>query len=232
MIPVLIWEPEALQAVYLQHLFKQAGFAPQTFELFKAFRQMAERCQHQPLVMILSQDSDQERSLRQCARLRSHFPLATLMVISHRQDQASSFAALQAGADDFLAKPLNAEELIVRTRAHLRRSQEILAAYLLAQPASPQVFGPLSLNPAARELEWAQGSLVLSELEFKLLHCLGTHAHRFLTREQLIQRLWATPQSPATRKIDNLILSLRKKLPATQARIESRYGEGYRLTWS
>lgn len=224
--PVLIWEPDVLQATYLSHLFSQAGFKAQAFIPFNDFKKSLAAQLPQPLIVILAQDSDEARSLNRCRRLRQQFPLVTLIVISHRQSLESCLAAFKAGADDYLSKPLNPEELIVRAKAHLERSREILSTYL--HKAVAERFGELTLLPESRTLLWREQSLSFSALEFKLLHGLCACAPGCISREQVALRLWQVPLAPGSRKIDNLILGLRKKLPEA-LRIDSAYGQGYRL---
>jgi two-component system response regulator CiaR len=117
--------------------------------------------------------------------------------------------------------------LLTRAQAHLQRTREILAAGHVAK-AAPLQLGDLSLSLPGRKASYQGQPLELKGREFELLHYLCQHAGRFLSREQIARRLWTSQLAPGSRKVDNLVLRLRKQLPA-ELQIRSRYGNGYCL---
>lgn len=224
MTAVLIWEPDAPQADVLAHLYTEAGFEAQIFGGYRTFQQAASSYQAEPCLIVFALGSDPVKGLNQVQRLRKRLPLASLIVLSEHQQEKLYRAVFAAGADDFLIKPFDPQELLARSQAHLQRSGEILGAYLLTQTSDCLSLGNLSLNASSREAQIDGKVMKLSESEFKLLHLLCSHSGQYLSRAQLSRRLWQ--QAPPARKVDNLVLALRKKLPES-IMLESRYGQGY-----
>ncbi|PKL75781.1 MAG: hypothetical protein CVV27_13630 [Candidatus Melainabacteria bacterium HGW-Melainabacteria-1] len=227
MSTALIWEPDPLQAAYLVHIFTEAGFTARGFSRYRSFQQALAAYPQAPLLALYALDQELDKGLARCARLRQRYPLLCLILLSRHQDQAHCLAAFAAGADDFLVKPFAPAELLARARAHLQRSAEILAAWRI--PAAETLnFGGMSLDLARQEALFQGRRLSLKGHEFELLHCLCQHAGQYLSREQIARRIWDKPLAPGSRKVDNLILRLRKALPP-MLQINSAYGKGYQL---
>ncbi len=226
MTSVLIWDPDPLSAAYLVHIYSEAGLRPRRFTGYRTFQQAQAEHRTESCLVVFALGSDALKNLAQIQRLRKNLPLASIIILSHHQEQAVCLSAFAAGADDYLIKPFAHQELLARSLAHVKRSAEILAAYLLTQHSVTLTLGPLNLNAIQREALIEGQSLRLSESEFKLLHLLVSHQGQYLSRAQLSRRLWQGNTPP--RKIDNLVLALRKKLPSSLL-IESRYGQGYTI---
>ena len=170
-----------------------------------------------------------EDGLTLCRELRTHSQLPVIMLTARGED-VDRIVGLEIGADDYLPKPFNPRELLVRIRAVLRR-----AAHAPRDP-NPQVvrsfsFAGWSLDTTRRTLTDAQGREVpLSGAEYRLLAVLLSAGNRVLSRAQLTELLRGREADPFDRSIDVRVSRLRQIL-GDDARapqiIKTVYGEGY-----
>jgi DNA-binding response OmpR family regulator len=164
--------------------------------------------------------------LEVCRRLRATPGLATLPVImlTARGDDVDKIIGLELGADDYLAKPFNARELLARIRAVLRRGRGAASARLR--------LGRLEIDFDAREVTVAGQRKVLTSYEFDLLAALARAAGRVLSREQLLDALKGGQYESFDRSIDVHVSKLRAKLeadPKAPRLIKTVRGVGYVL---
>ena len=163
-----------------------------------------------------------------CSRAReiSNVPIIMLTAKTATEDR---IAGLDQGADDYLAKPFEPEELLARIRAQLRRSN--LAGDGLQRDKPIQV-GDLRLEPASHEV-WLRGEQVgLTRLEFNLLYCMAQRAGKVLTREDILRLVWGENEAIDLRGIDAHIRRLRAKVeddPDEPKRIQTVHGVGYKM---
>jgi two-component system phosphate regulon response regulator PhoB len=148
-----------------------------------------------------------------------------IIMLTARAGEADKIAGLDAGADDYLAKPFSTNELMARIRAVLRRKAPE------ALDAAVEVAG-LRLDPATRRVMCGGKELKLGPTEFRLLHFLMTHPERVHSRAQLLDRVWGDHVFIEERTVDVHVKRLREALaPAQRAQmIETSRGAGYRLT--
>lgn len=153
-----------------------------------------------------------EDGLSLCKRVRSisHIPIIMLTAVTETTDR---IVGLELGADDYLAKPFDARELLARIRALLRRATR---PTLSAGEHHPSLlFGNWRLNLAKRELRSPNMTLVpLSSGEFELLLAFLEHPQRLLTREQLIDYARGSGHEVFDRSIDVQISRIRRKIEA------------------
>jgi len=148
-----------------------------------------------------------------------------IIMLTARADEADKIAGLDAGADDYLAKPFSTNELMARIRAVLRRkAPEALD--------SAVDVGGLRLDPSTRRVTRGEVELKLGPTEFRLLHFLMTHPERVHSRAQLLDRVWGDHVFIEERTVDVHVKRLREALsPAHCAQmVETVRGAGYRLT--
>lgn len=157
------------------------------------------------------------------ARLRAQGCDALILVVSALGRAENRIEGLDRGADDYLAKPFDGEELRARIRALLRRREAG------ATDNDMMVFGDLQIRLKARTLHVGQVHVALSPREFDLVSYLGRNAGQIVTRMQLLENVWNLHFDPQTNVVDVHIGRLRRKLEAAAARswIETRRGEGY-----
>jgi two-component system KDP operon response regulator KdpE len=152
---------------------------------------------------------------------------APIIVLSARSGEADKIAALDAGADDYLAKPFGAGELLARIRAQLRR-------HLQRTPAGAAAidFGELHIDLTRRVVERQGQPLHLTPIEYKLLTCLATQPDRVLTHQQLLKAVWGPGHAQDTHYVRVHMANLRKKIeadPSMPKHLLTEAGIGYRF---
>jgi two-component system response regulator CpxR len=157
-------------------------------------------------------------------RLRQRTMVPVIMLTA-RNDESDRIAGLDAGADDYIAKPLRPHELLARVRAVLRRT----AKRPLAMESVIAV-GDIELKPRAREV-WMDGALVeMTSFEFDILDVLMRAAGRVVSRDELAAVLYHREATPYERSIDVHISHLRRKLEkGSSTLIRSVRGIGYQF---
>jgi two-component system phosphate regulon response regulator PhoB len=146
-----------------------------------------------------------------------------LIMLTARGDEADRVAGLDAGADDYIAKPFSTKELLARVRAVLRRHSP-------EQSGEAIVIAGLRLDSATHRVSFADQPLKLGPTEFKLLHYLMGHAERVHSRGQLLDKVWGDHVYIEERTVDVHVKRLREALGAAGTMVETVRGAGYRLT--
>jgi len=127
-----------------------------------------------------------------------------VLILTARDTTADKVAGLDAGADDYLLKPFELEELRARLRALLRRASGAAAPLLC--------HGALALDPAARRVTLADAPIALSAREYALLHDLITHKGHIRSRQELESSLYAWGEEVESNTVEVYIHHLRKKI--------------------
>jgi DNA-binding response OmpR family regulator len=147
-----------------------------------------------------------------------------VLMLTARDTVADKILGLDAGADDYVTKPFDLEELMARVRALLRRGS--------ANSALSLSWGQLQLNPSTHEATYADQPLSLTPKEYALLELLVASGRRILSRSGIIEKLWPIGDTPAEETVTSHMRGLRHKLKALGAAddfIETVHGLGYRL---
>ena len=147
-----------------------------------------------------------------------------IIMLTARGDEMDRVAGLDAGADDYMAKPFSTKELLARVRAVLRRRAP-------EQTGEAVSVGGLLLDASTYRVSFNGQMLKLGPTEFKLLHHLMTHAERVHSRSQLLDKVWGDHVFIEERTVDVHVKRLREALGSgAGAMIETVRGAGYRLT--
>ena len=152
---------------------------------------------------------------------------APVIVLSARSGEDDKIAALDAGADDYLAKPFGGGELLARIRAQLRR-------HLQQTPSGATAieFGEVRIDLPRRVVEQRGTPLHLTPIEYKLLTCLATQPDRVITHQQLLKAVWGPGHAQDTHYVRVHMANLRKKIeadPSMPKHLLTEAGIGYRF---
>ena len=165
-----------------------------------------------------------------CRQLRASNPTAVLVILTARTDEMDVVVGLEAGADDYLTKPVRLAELLARVRAHLRR---VSPAAPGAQPMMLAV-GDLLVDTGSRRASVAGTEMPLRAKEFDLLARLAAAPEVAISRETLMAQVWDENWFGPTKTLDVHVAVLRRKLAGmaqlgSVPRITTLRGHGYRL---
>jgi DNA-binding response OmpR family regulator len=160
-----------------------------------------------------------------CRQLRQSGYQMLILLLTAKDTRTDKVIGLDAGADDYVVKPFDFQELSARIRALLRRGNTSLPPVL--------EWGSLRLDPSTCEVTYADISLNLTAKEFSLLDLFLRNNQRIFSRSAIVDQLWSAEKDPPEENtIKSHIKSLRQKLKAAGANydfIETVYGMGYRL---
>ena len=167
-----------------------------------------------------------------CRTLRERGNTTPVLFLTARGDPADRVRGLEAGGDDYLAKPFHLQEFLLRVRAILRRWDWYRSASATAATAT-LCFGGNEVDfRAFRAHSWNGESQELTEKEAMILKVLAEHAGQIVSREDLLERVWGYDVFPSTRTVDNFILRLRKRFekdPTNPQYFLTVWGVGYRF---
>ncbi|WP_116209538.1 response regulator transcription factor [Streptomyces olivoreticuli] len=139
-----------------------------------------------------------------CRMLRRRGDRLPVLVLTARHEVGDRVAGLDAGADDYLAKPFATEELFARIRALLRRTEP-------PEDSGALTVGDLTLDPASRQAFRGERQLDLTKTEFDVLELLLCHPGVVLSRSQMYERIWGFDFDTTSRSLDVYIGYLRQK---------------------
>ena len=167
-----------------------------------------------------------------CRTLREEGNTTPVLFLTARGDPADRIRGLEAGGDDYLAKPFHLQEFLLRVRAILKRWDWYRKASATAATAV-LCFGGNEVDfRAFRARAWNGEAQELTEKEAMILKVLAEHAGEIVSREDLLERVWGYDVFPSTRTVDNFILRLRKRFerdPANPRHFLTVWGVGYRF---
>ena len=180
--------------------------------------------QHRPALVILDLGLPDLSGQEVLRRLRE-WSNAPVIVLSVRDDEKGKVAALDAGADDYVTKPFNTDELLARLRVALRRSSKTEEAAVVHAKN-------LVVDLATRRVSVSGKEVKLSKIEYDLLRLLARHAGKVLTHRQILREVWGPGHENDTHYLRVYIAHLREKLetnPESPELIQTELGVGYRF---
>lgn len=231
---ILIVEDTSDTAAAIQAVVEREGF--QTVVCGTASEALAAFATMKPVAVILDWTLPDEPGTEVCRKLRARDQAVVIMFASGRDDETSIARGLDAGADDFIAKPLRPAELIARLESHIRRAEAIRS--LVAKPADAAVaaaparkFGDVEVDLGARTVLVKDKAVSLGPMEFRLLEYLVRNAGVAVSRDQIMSEVYGYDADIGTERVDLLIKRLRAKIHdhAEGGLISAVPGYGYRL---
>jgi len=166
-----------------------------------------------------------------CETVRLSNPDIPILILSARNSSSDRILGLKKGADDYLTKPFNLEELLLRVNKLIQKSERISSRQPLADVYS---FGKNSIDFKASEATGKDGDkITLTRKEILLLKLLIENKNEVVTREKILQAVWGYNVYPTTRTIDNFILNFRKYFEEDSRNpryFHSVRGVGYKFT--
>jgi len=158
-----------------------------------------------------------------CRQRRKQGDRTPILLLTARDASPDKVAGLDAGADDYLVKPFNLDELLARIRALLRRVRDARTPII--------EWGALQLDPSNCQVTYSGRLLKLTAKEYELLELFLRNPHRIFSQSALLDRLWSFDEPPSENAVRTQIKTLRKKLKQAGAKnlLETIYGLGYRL---
>jgi two-component system response regulator MprA len=178
----------------------------------------------QPDLVILDIGLPKQSGLDVARELRSRGFQAPMLMLTARVSVSDKVTGLDAGADDYITKPFDYDELLARVKALLRRSAIRADAAVLRA-------GDIVLDPITREITRSSRKISLTQKEYALLEYLMRNAGRTVSRDQIAEQVWKTDLDPKTNIVDVYINYLRKKLDddPRESIIQTVRGIGYVL---
>ncbi len=182
--------------------------------------------QHQPDVIILDRLFGDDDSLELLPDLRRAAPAAMVLLLTALDEVSERVAGLKRGADDYLCKPFDFEELLARIESLARRGSA------RGRPEqAPLRAGRVRVERENRLAFRDDEELVLTRLEFDLLLYFLENQDKVLSRERILNRVWDSQSDPLTNIVDVYVSRLRQKIddPQGESMIQTLRGNGYRL---
>lgn len=217
---VLVCDDELQILRALRVVLKDAGFEVTTTATAEEALDAASV--HPPQAAIIDLVLPDGDGVDVCSRLRewSDMPIVVLSAVG---DETEKVRALNAGADDYVTKPFNPDELVARLNAVLRRARGIQAEPVVTA-------GPLEVDLAAHEARLDGEALPLTKTEFDLLRVLAANRGRLLTHRALLTEVWGPGYEDDKQVLRVHMANLRRKLGETgRGLIRTDAGVGYRF---
>lgn len=227
---VLIVEDDVFVLELLGTCMRQAGYDVSLATTGKDMHEILNRVNIDVILLDLTLPDEDGLALVRRLRARSSLPI---IVLTARTDRADRLAALELGVDDFVTKPCDTEELLLRVRNLIARSKSSTQSAPNQMISQIHEFGGWELNVTAGSLTDPDGGDVPLPLsEFNLLCALVRAPGRILSRDFLLDAINQGDDGASDRMVDVLISRLRKKLgdnPRNPSRILTVSGRGYKF---
>ena len=146
-----------------------------------------------------------------------------IIILSARSEKADKLEGLRLGADDYITKPFDMEELVARIQTVLRRAKPLMGTIQL---------GTVTVDFRRGLATGTDGDLRLTQREFEILRVLAEHATRVVSRDELFKEVWGLMDPSTSRAVDRAVLRLRQKIepdPSSPRFLRTVHGDGYML---
>ncbi len=222
---LLLVEDEAGLVLTLTDRLTSAGYAVESCSLGQqALRQLADKPFDVVVLDVMLPDAN---GFEVCRRLRMRDSHTPVLMLTARDEVGDRVHGLRMGADDYLGKPFDAEELLARLQALLRRSG-------LQQPEPGQIvrFGSVVIDMAAASCRVDGVEVELTARLYQLLCHFAAHPGQVLSRDRLLNEVWGYDSLPSTRTVDVHVAWLRQRIeadPRNPVHLLTVHGLGYKF---
>jgi DNA-binding response OmpR family regulator len=199
---ILVVEDDADVARFLRRGLTEEAYAVDVVEDGDAATEAAAVNPYDAIVLDFG--LPKANGLEVCRRVRESGSHVPILMLTARDTVDDKIAGLDAGADDYLAKPFAFGELLARLRALLRRGSVTLPSVLVA--------GPLAIDTRAHRVTIGSRSLTLTTKEYAVLEHLARNAGRIVTREELSEHVWGEDFDPFSNLIEVYVNRLRRHI--------------------
>ena len=216
---VLIVEDEPRIAHWLQVRFEREGYRAEVAHDGRTGLALARA--GRPDLIVLDLMLPRLDGMQVCRILRRESGVPIIMLTA-RETHEDRIAGLDSGADDYVVKPFDADEVVARAKAVLRRVEDTVQQVLTC--------GGITIDETTHRVTVEGREIELSSAQFALLAAFMRHPHQVLSRDRLIGLAFGTDFDGYERAVDNHIMRLRKELGAASRQpIQTVYGAGYRF---
>ncbi|HET6633635.1 MAG TPA: response regulator transcription factor [Streptomyces sp.] len=174
---------------------------------------LARAAEEEPELIILDVLMPRMDGLTAARRLRADGARTPILMLTARDTVGDRVTGLDAGADDYLVKPFELDELLARVRALLRRSSYAEEAAGVGE-GETLAYADLTMNLATREVTRGTRPVDLTRTEYTLLEMFLAHPRQVLTREQILKAVWGFDFEPSSNSLDVYVMYLRRKTEA------------------
>jgi DNA-binding response OmpR family regulator len=224
---ILLVDDEAAITDNLAPFLSRTGFTVEVAsDGQEALDKVAEFCPDLIILDVLMPRLDGRAVLRE---LRQSDDWTSVILLTQVGESVERAMALEEGADDYLNKPFDPQELVARIRAVLRRAQKGRPSLAAAQRLAS---GDLVLDRVARRVHYRERELPLTPKAVALLEYMMSHPDELMTRDRLLDAVWGWDYPVGTRTVDTRVAELRRALdddPTAPQFIETVPGQGYRF---
>lgn len=202
----------------------KAYFAPQ-YEVLTAYsgEEAIQKVERQPDLILLDINMPGMDGLTVCQTIREHIA-CPILFLTARIESTDKINGFQAGADDYIVKPVDLDELAARIAAHLRREQRRHNQSIV------RFFGELAVDYSARTVTIHNEPVILSKREFDILELLSLNTGQVFDRERIYEAVWGIDGDGNSDTVMEHIRKIRAKLAAhtLHSYIETVWGCGYK----
>jgi DNA-binding response OmpR family regulator len=228
---LLVVEDDRNLATGLKLNFELEGYAVDVVHSIRdAGAHLLESGKYAALILDVMLPDNDEGGFVLCRKLRDAGDFTPVLMLTARERTADRVRGLEAGADDYLVKPFDLDELLARVRSLLRRRD--WEQRHGDEPCESLHIGEVEIDFASRVTTRDGAEIKLTALEYDLLRYFADNPGRVLDRQELQEKVWKLDNYPNSRMVDNFILRLRKHLEPDPK--EPRYfvavrGAGYKF---
>ncbi|WP_282696854.1 response regulator transcription factor [Streptomyces sp. CC208A] len=209
---ILIVDDEPAVREALRRSLAFEGYA--TREAVDGVDALAAMESYAPDLVVLDVQMPRMDGLTAARRIRAAGSTVPILMLTARDTVGDRVTGLDAGADDYLVKPFELDELFARIRALLRRSSYAAPSAASTEPEDVLSFEDLRMDLATREVTRGGRPVELTRTEFTLLELFLAHPRQVLTREQILKAVWGFDFEPSSNSLDVYVMYLRRKTEA------------------